>query len=230
LGRLHIRRGAGLDLDEAQGVAVPAHQVNLPATPPRAEVARDDCVSLTPQVKVGSLLAAPPRNKVRRRPAGPGQKPGNGVEDAERELEQAWGHRAESPILRCTWDESPIIPAVATTADRCVGYETSPNHFTGKERDTEIGLTSGRGITDQQSIGSCHATNRWWTSSAAGAPLCLGPGRTWKRRRCWRKAAALVASSPKSVHARLLLASWPTIFLDPKPLPVVRLLVRFVFA
>src|SRR5581483_1468843 len=131
LGRLHIKRGAGLDLDEAQRVAVPAHQVNFTSPPPRAEVARHNCVSHTPQVKVGSLLAAPPRNKVRRRLAAPRQKPGKGVEDAERELEKARGHRAESPILRCTWDGSPIIPTVATTADYCVGYETSPNHFTG---------------------------------------------------------------------------------------------------
>src|SRR5919197_6771876 len=60
LGRLDLARGAGLDFDEAEHVAVPAHQVNLARPPARAVIARHDHVPHLAQIEVRLLLSAPP--------------------------------------------------------------------------------------------------------------------------------------------------------------------------
>ena len=55
---LHVERGARLDFDEAEHVALPSNQVDLTAAARGAEVASDHGVAQPAQMKVGGLFAA----------------------------------------------------------------------------------------------------------------------------------------------------------------------------
>ncbi len=55
-GGLHIVCGAGLDLDETQGVIVPANQIDFAATVGRTKIAGDHDVSASSKIEIGGFL------------------------------------------------------------------------------------------------------------------------------------------------------------------------------
>src|SRR5258707_9332988 len=65
-GGLHVVLGAGLDLDETQGVIVPANQVDFAATVGRTKIAGDHDVSASSKIEIGVFFATPSRAQVLR--------------------------------------------------------------------------------------------------------------------------------------------------------------------
>ncbi len=89
LGGLDRARGAGLDLDEAEHVAIPADQVDLAVTPGRAPVARHHQVTLAAQVKICLFLAAASGFEVRGLRRGTPRQPVYGIQSSDQPTSEA---------------------------------------------------------------------------------------------------------------------------------------------
>src|SRR5215472_7900760 len=85
---LEIARGARLDLDEAEDVAVPPNQVQFAPALRAAVVAGHHHVSLPPQIEVSFFFAAPPDVQMLRPGLPARQDPGERVKRAERETSE----------------------------------------------------------------------------------------------------------------------------------------------
>ena len=83
-GRLHVASGAGLDLDEAEHVAIPADKIDLTVVARRTVIARDYYVATAAQVEIGVLLTAATDLVAERFLAGCGRR-GNEVQNPKHE-------------------------------------------------------------------------------------------------------------------------------------------------
>src|SRR5882724_3995602 len=90
--RLYVTRGARLDLNKAERVAVPSHQVQFATAARAAIVARDHDVSLASQIKISFFFTAASRVQVLWAGAIVRQESGHKVEGAESEMRERAGH------------------------------------------------------------------------------------------------------------------------------------------
>src|SRR5262249_11063107 len=86
-------RGAGLDFDKAQRLAVPSHKVKLTAAARAAVIARDDHVTLLAQIEVSCFLAAASGIEVLR----------SGILARQEAHERVKGAEGEAGELSCHW-------------------------------------------------------------------------------------------------------------------------------
>ena len=99
-GGLYVVSGAGLDLDEAQDVVIPANQIDFAATVRRTEIAGHHRVFTPSKIEVSVFLTTPAGAQVARTLLGWQGSARNPVKNADRGVCEATGdHRRKRAVF-----------------------------------------------------------------------------------------------------------------------------------